>query len=560
MHLHTHLSRLTQFALIRTPEEAASLLAGGCGCSNPAPSTSTLQVEDAPSPSAPVAWEGVIGIEGELTGDGRFIESNALYWDDLPIPLRHAAEDHGQHDGAVVVGRILTIERRKDGKLWATGDLDSGSDVGREAARQVGEGLTRGVSMDLDNVSFEVRVAKEVIDDFEAAIEDGEGELETDEDGRVIVFKGSPDDEIMAMTSARVRAATIVSIPAFAGANIDLIEGESAALTGEVVTLALTAREAEDIPEGATCAVEDCPNDPTMEVVDEADPDAGRVLYCPTHAEEVVEESREEDDSRVDDDFAAPTLVAAAFPVAPPARWFDNPNLTEPTPLRITEDGHIYGHLAVWGTCHTAYSGQCVEPPHSPSNYAYFLRGSVLTADGSEVATGAITLDTLHADGAESAAGTMAHYEHTGRGAADVTAGEDAYGIWVSGAVRPGLSEKHLRALRASPLSGDWRRISGSLELVAALSVNVPGFPVPRPQGLVASGAMQSLVASGMLAPRKVLAPGTPGALTEEDLRYLKRLAAREKKESMQEAKSRADELAARLRSTRAAALAARIQ
>lgn len=550
---------LSKFALIRSPEEAAVLLAGGCGCEGPALSSEALQAApDTAEPSSPVYWEGVIGIEGELTGDGRFIESNALFWDDLPIPLRHAPEDHGQHDGAVVVGRILTIERRKDGNLWATGDLDSGSDVGREAARQVGEGLTRGVSMDLDNVAFEVRVAKEVIEDFEATIEGEIGE-ETSEDGRVIVFKGSPDDEIMAMTSARVRAATIVSIPAFAGANIDLTEG-LADLSAEATSLALIAREAGEVPEGATCSVEGCPNDPTMEVVDEADPDEGRVLYCAEHAEEVVEESREEDDSRDDDDFSAPTLVAAAFPVAPPAAWFEDPGFTEPTPLRITEDGRIYGHLAIWGTCHTAYSGQCVEPPHSPSSYAYFRRGSVLTAEGTEVATGAITLDTLHAGQGLSAARTMAHYEHTGRGAADVAAGEDSFGIWVAGSVRPGLSDKQLRALRASPLSGDWRRISGSLELVAALSVNVPGFPIPRPQGLVASGSMQSLVASGMLAPRKVLAPGTPGALTEEDLRYLKRLAAREKRESQQEVRSKADALAARLRSTRAAALAARIK
>jgi len=57
--------------------------------------------------------------------------------------------------------------------------------------------------------------------------------------------------------------------------------------------------------------------------------------------------------------------------------------------------------------------------------------------------------------------------------------------------------------------------------------VNTPGFPIPRPQGLVASGVVQSLVASGMLAPREVIAPSSPDALSVEDLRYLKSLAKR---------------------------------
>jgi hypothetical protein len=115
-------------------------------------------------------------------------------------------------------------------------------------------------------------------------------------------------------------------------------------------------------------------------------------------------------------------------------------------------------------------------------------------------------------------------------------------------------------------LSGDWRRIGGNLELVAALAVNVPGFPVPRPRGLVASGSMQSLVAAGMLPPRKVKRPGTPGALSLDDLRYLKKLAAREKADEQEKQLAvldRASDLAARLRSQqvrqRAASLAARL-
>jgi hypothetical protein len=74
--------------------------------------------------------------------------------------------------------------------------------------------------------------------------------------------------------------------------------------------------------------------------------------------------------------------------------------------------------------------------------------------------------------------------------AADVTAGEDDFGIWVAGALRPGLRPEDIRALMAADVSGDWRRIGGALELVAVLAVNVPGFPkirVKESLGLVAS-------------------------------------------------------------------------
>jgi hypothetical protein len=35
-----------------------------------------------------------------------------------------------------------------------------------------------------------------------------------------------------------------------------------------------------------------------------------------------------------------------------------------------------------------------------------------------------------------------------------------------------------MRTVRAASLSGGWRQIDGNLELVAALAVNFPGFPI----------------------------------------------------------------------------------
>lgn len=200
------------------------------------------------------------------------------------------------------------------------------------------------------------------------------------------------------------------------------------------------------------------------------------------------------DDTRI-------AVVASAVPPQPPLGWFANPKLDGPTPLTITKDGHVFGHAATWGTCHTGRPGSCLTPPRSPSNYAYFTTGSVLTAGGESVPTGPITLGTGHAGLQLGSTATAAHYDNTGTGIADVRAGEDAYGIWIAGAVRPGVDDDRLRTLRASALSGDWRAVGGKLELIALLAVNTPGFPIPRARASFAdeSDAL-SLVAAGVIA------------------------------------------------------------
>lgn len=177
----------------------------------------------------------------------------------------------------------------------------------------------------------------------------------------------------------------------------------------------------------------------------------------------------------------------------PPAEWFADPELDEPTPLTVTDDGQVYGHAAVWGTCHVGIQGACVTPPRSFCDYARFLLGGRRTAEGEEVAVGTITLGTGHADLRLNAAATMRHYEDTGMAVADVTMGEDAWGPWFAGAVRRGVTEPQVEELRAAKISGDWRSDEfGHLELVGLLAVNVPGFPVERPRSrLVASAAGQ---------------------------------------------------------------------
>lgn len=452
---------------------------------DPDDETFDLDVENV---EAGVRWEGVLTVENELTGDGRMFTPNAVRWETLPVPLRWVRQDVGEHNGAVVVGRIDEVYRQGN-NVMGRGVFDASSPDGLEAARQVREGLTPGVSVDLDDVSFELRVAADVFEMSE--------EPELDEDGNVVVMRYKPEDEVMVTTDARLRAATIVAVPAFANARLAVVE------------------------EGVTLEV------------DEAEP--------------VIEDEPAPDPEPTD--LATLAASAAATLTRPPSRFFDDPKLEEPTPLTVTDDGHVFGHLATWGTCHTGFPGECVEPPSSATDYAYFRTGAVRTAEGEEVAVGRLTLDTTHAHRRLGANDTSAHYEHTGLAVADVAAGEDAYGIWVSGSLRPGVSEDAVRKLMASPLSGDWRRVGGNLELIAALAVNSPGFPIPRV--LVAGGSVQSLHSSGVVA-----APAPSARHLNEDDRLLDRLLEREREALRRE---RRDAEAARNR-VKAGAAAFRIR
>ncbi|QNJ57990.1 capsid maturation protease [Gordonia phage JKSyngboy] len=174
---------------------------------------------------------------------------------------------------------------------------------------------------------------------------------------------------------------------------------------------------------------------------------------------------------------------------------FADPKLDRLTPIQVTKDGRVFGHLAGWNSEHIGRPG--VRPPRG-TDYRYFHQGVVPTTDG-DLAVGHLTLGTGHA-----AAGNInaaaSHYDDTGSQVAQVRVGEDAHGIWFAGRTSPTTDDLQRQTLRRSSLSGDWRKVQGQYELVAALAVNVPGFPIPRTDLLVASGADDGmLVAAGMV-------------------------------------------------------------
>jgi len=303
-------------------------------------------------------------------------------------------------------------------------------EYGREAERLVRNGFIRGVSADMDQ--FEAEEEKKKSDSKAKT----ENDIDIDDDKKV-------GGDKLTINKARVMAITMVPKPAFQECKIFLLEEAN-------------PQEESMIPKDGIYA-EDLDS-----------PESASLVAC--------------------------AVVAGAIPVVPPAEWFNNPKLSKPTPITVTDDGRVFGHIAAWNVDHIGLVAG-TKPPRSKSNYSYFHTGVVRTANGKDVPVGQLTLAGGHAPLEASALDAVKHYDDTASAIADVHAGEDAHGIWVAGGLRPSATPEQVRALRASAPSGDWRPIRGSLELVAVCQVNVPGFPIARAR--VASGAVMALVAAG---------------------------------------------------------------
>lgn len=389
---------------------------------------------------APGAWRGILVVEDVESGDGRMFAGGSLKTAPLPLPLMWQRQTEEGHKSSVQAGRIDDVWREGN-QIWGSGVFDLEGEDGREAYRQVAAKFLRGVSVDVDSVKNS---------DIEMIFP----KLSGDEDELEQLF-ASPD--VTVFHHGRLRGATLVQFPAFVEASIALTGGD-----------ALTASGPED------------------QEPDESElPDAALTIQhagCEHNAMTAC----------------ACDVQDAEVAQAPDPSRFANPGFTGPMALTIDGD-HVYGHAALWETCHTGFPGVCRTPPRE-GVHEYFLLGETLCSDGSTVATGTITLGTGHAatDGSIQAYDVIRHYDNTGSVVADIATGEDEFGIWFSGSIRSALSPGKLRALRGAKLSGDWRKFGRNLRLVALLAVNVPGFPVPRIRASVHNGRQTALVAAGM--------------------------------------------------------------
>jgi len=211
----------------------------------------------------------------------------------------------------------------------------------------------------------------------------------------------------------------------------------------------------------------------------------------------------------------APALVASAAPdQLPPADWFHRPDVDRLTPLTVTDTGRVFGHIAGWDTCHVGLPG-CVTPPSSPTGYTYFHVAEQRTRDGATLPVGTLVAGPRHADAQLAFRAAQEHYDDPSAAVARVVAGEDEHGIWVAGWLLPGASEEALDVFRSSPVSGDWRRVGGALELIGVCSVNTPGFPVRRVH--FAAGTQRALIGSFGITPQAG-SFGAPRKTEESDI------------------------------------------
>ncbi len=339
---------------------------------------------------------------------------------------------------------------------WARSDApahEGAVTIGRITAGEVQKSKLTGVGDFIDAVP-ELAEALELLragvlfpsvdlDDFEFVYTDAKGTpIEDMSDDEWEAFIESGEEPYIKVTKGRVMAVTLVGTQAFMEVRLELVDDEPAG-------------DDEDEP----------PSD-----------------------------GAEEEEAAVTAAGAGGTRKQVA-PLYPPRAWFDAPGLTELTPIQVTADGRVFGHLAD-NDCHLSFltGGQCVLPP-AEGGFDWFHRPEVQTAEGDLIAVGHITASTGHADLAASAASAVAHYDDTGTQVAVVRAGRDAHGTWVAGSLVPEATEEQVQLLRRSPLSGDWRWIGGARQLVAALCVNVGGFPVVR--GRSSGGRAYAMVASG---------------------------------------------------------------
>lgn len=498
---------------------------------------------------AAARWSGVLCVEGTPTGDGREFSPEALDWaDHMLLRWQKEGSHGGDHDVTVTVGRIDRAWR--DGPLVrGEGVLDLMSPDGFEIRRRLANGFAGGVSIDADD-----------IEDADVELvwpEEPEGEEMTEGDDILNMLFGRPLKTIY--HGGRVRAATLVDIPAFVEAAIALTQGESggaqvAASAGHPTALSdapwtYTVRMHRELPDEAFAWIAADGTSRGLPHHELGDGELGpaNLTACAAAIAQLnstlfvgmpVERraayahlSRHLRDAGLVPpplDLGEEALAASAREELwrPPREWFRDPQLNVPLGAVVTDEGRVYGHVAHWSNCHIGYEDVCVSPPREDS-HPYFMTGEVVCADGSRVSVGQVTVGIGHAPSHYSATRAVEHYDDTSAVVADVAVGNDAHGIWMAGVVRPHAESRRVYDLRAAGrVSGDWRRVGNQLRLVGVLGVNVAGFLSPNLTVRVASGVQTALVAAGI--PRVGPPPVTESELDQRALRLMMdKLAAR---------------------------------
>lgn len=507
-----------------------------------------------------IPWHGVIAPEGVASGDRRMFGEGSLRFRDLPLPLTWQKVSDDGHRSNVTVAMIEKVERIGN-LIEASGHFLSSVPEADEVIGLISEFGRFGVSIDADDIGeyemdpdsemesyLDARVSAACIVAIpafqEAYVAVGPHPVLDADPANGDVPEGGPvaepGEEVAASASPLLKMAGVPEVfqkaardraaRALADEFADVAPGRTEDGPGWVTDPIPTDRlrdywvrgpGAAKIGWGAPGDFNRC----RVNVADHVDPKhlngycANRhydaLGFWPgqeaagnngktfaTTARERLAANQKMPEGVSLEPAPALSLVASAGWSAP-SEFFVEPVDCEPgSGVTITPEGRVFGYIAEWGVCHIGYDGICKEAPPSPSDYSYFRTGIVHTPDG-PVEVGALTAATGHANARLAAMPAAAHYDNTGSVWAYVAAGENDRGIWFSGMVKPGAPEELLNDVVASGrLSGDWRPIGRDLELVAALTVNVPGFPIQKPTAAASNGRQLSLVAAGVPAPR----------------------------------------------------------
>lgn len=391
-------------------------------------------------------FHAIGNVQGVSTGRRTFTNST---WRQPPFAFhwQRSSSAHGGTPEVVQTGLVTRVV--EDGpEIHMFGPFDLGSDVGREYARQVVSGFARWVSIGLDEQP--VKITYIWPDGVEPA---------------------TPMDQLTAqpeqviLDGGRIGELTGTSMPAQADATIEptpeLIE-----LMGDEIDEAAAARPP----------------------VARANP--REVSNVQTATARAAAALRRQPASNLAD--AVEALTAAAYrieiPDLPPPEWFDEPtDMPMEGALNVDDNGRVWGLLAPLHVNHRAYarSGGRQEVPFGNVDYGRFNGGAALTTAG-KVSAGPLTMDCGHAPRfrPDGQAGPE-HYENSCSVVGAVRAGESRSlgGVWIAGALLPGVGVDQVARMLACRCSGDWQPHGdkvGWSELIACLLVPSPGFATAR--------------------------------------------------------------------------------
>ncbi|MEV5047360.1 phage minor head protein [Streptomyces griseoincarnatus] len=372
-----------------------------------------------------------------------------------------------------------------------------------------------------------------------------------DPDTGVVVHSETSGDFLVRITRARLRGATLVAVPAFAGARIvldPLEEGEetAAAVRPDPVREALeeVTAAAEETRRRVVAYVRSSPSPVTPGQVAKALGIA--VSTARKHLGEAVKTGHlvrlrpgfyvgatsgpsTEATASAGTSPGAPAavhvhpatdevmgeLVASAWTAMQdadpmPAAWFAEPTEAELPPGSggvHYSGGRIYGWVAQAGEPHAGYPGRNLTIESLGTlDLSHFLRARFKLDDGTFVKAGAFTMNVPHSrDGAECDTASC-QFDDTRTVAGVVTVGLNDRGLWFSGAAAPWLSQWDRTVFTACQPSYHMRQApDGRWQLRAVLSVPVPGHSSPllaaaverSNLALAASAAVQAAPSAG---------------------------------------------------------------